>query len=272
MDNCYIVQSILQLSKGLCKVKNDNKYEEIRDIALNPIFWDEAEAVVNLLAPIDNSLAICEKNSTELSMVYLQFSILLNSEYYMNDILSKSHPKYYHYKYIQQNIIDLIKTRRSKYISPVIRAAAFLDHRTNPEILKNENNECELDISIQDTIEIAVSSLRDNERGNHAIALQKELEQWHNERVEKKLYTNSFMVNRSPTHYWKFITKYPNIKSIACKIFACSSSSASSERSWSIHDFIHTKRRNRLSTEKVRKLVFVYANMKMFLLEDVRKI
>ncbi|KAE8892692.1 hypothetical protein PF005_g4848 [Phytophthora fragariae] len=31
-------------------------------------------------------------------------------------------------------------------------------------------------------------------------------------------------------------------------------------RSWSIHDFIHTKRRNRLDARRVEKLVFVYCN------------
>ncbi|KAJ8576430.1 hypothetical protein ON010_g2780 [Phytophthora cinnamomi] len=38
-------------------------------------------------------------------------------------------------------------------------------------------------------------------------------------------------------------------------------SSASSERSWSIHGFIHTKLRNRLTPERVNKLVFVYTNI-----------
>lgn len=51
-------------------MKNDKKLDEILEIVLNPLFWDEAEAVVNLLAPIDSSLAICEKNSTELSIFY----------------------------------------------------------------------------------------------------------------------------------------------------------------------------------------------------------
>lgn len=37
-------------------------------------------------------------------------------------------------------------------------------------------------------------------------------------------------------------------------------SSASSERIWSIFSFIHTKLRNRLSSEKVDKLAFLYVN------------
>ena len=37
--------------------------------------------------------------------------------------------------------------------------------------------------------------------------------------------------------------------------------SAASERNWSIHDFIHSKRRNRLKTDKAEKLVSVYSNI-----------
>ncbi|KAE9025541.1 hypothetical protein PR003_g12630 [Phytophthora rubi] len=43
-------------------------------------------------------------------------------------------------------------------------------------------------------------------------------------------------------------------------IYTIPTSSASSERSWSIHDFIHTKRRNRLDARRVEKFVFVYCN------------
>ncbi|KAG6968077.1 hypothetical protein JG687_00003939 [Phytophthora cactorum] len=43
-------------------------------------------------------------------------------------------------------------------------------------------------------------------------------------------------------------------------IYMIPTSSASSERSWSIHDFIYTKRRNRLDARRVEKLVFIYCN------------
>lgn len=43
-------------------------------------------------------------------------------------------------------------------------------------------------------------------------------------------------------------------------MLAVPSSSTSSERSWSLHDFILTKRRNRLDPVKVEKLAFLYSN------------
>ncbi|KAE8910748.1 hypothetical protein PF005_g29 [Phytophthora fragariae] len=53
---------------------------------------------------------------------------------------------------------------------------------------------------------------------------------------------------------------FPLLAQLAVMIFTIPTSSAASERSWSIHDFIHTKRRNRLDAGRVDKLVFIYYN------------
>ena len=49
----------------------------------------------------------------------------------------------------------------------------------------------------------------------------------------------------------------------AIRVYNTPVSNAASERAWGIFDFIHTKRRNRLLNEKVRKLVFIYTNYPM---------
>ncbi|KAG3116888.1 hypothetical protein PI124_g543 [Phytophthora idaei] len=58
----------------------------------------------------------------------------------------------------------------------------------------------------------------------------------------------------------KHPTKYPLLAQLACRIYTFPTSSAASERSWSIRDFIHTKKRNRLDAARVEKLVFIFAN------------
>ena len=68
--------------------------------------------------------------------------------------------------------------------------------------------------------------------------------------------------NMSAHQFWKLLgsSKFPNLYVIADRLFSIPTSSASSERLWSVFDFIHSCRRNRLLNEKVNKLVFVYAN------------
>ncbi len=43
-------------------------------------------------------------------------------------------------------------------------------------------------------------------------------------------------------------------------LFAIPTSSASSERAWNIYDLFHGKRRNRITPERLTKLVSVYIN------------
>lgn len=54
--------------------------------------------------------------------------------------------------------------------------------------------------------------------------------------------------------------KYPLLYDCAKSLNEMVSSSAASERAWSIFGFVHTPLRNRLSNEKVEKIVFLYIN------------
>ncbi|EGZ21701.1 hypothetical protein PHYSODRAFT_329615 [Phytophthora sojae] len=67
----------------------------------------------------------------------------------------------------------------------------------------------------------------------------------------------------SPIAWWSLETSntYALVQEFAKLLLYIPTSSASSERSWSIHGFIHTKLRNRLTLERVNKLVFVYTNI-----------
>lgn len=65
-----------------------------------------------------------------------------------------------------------------------------------------------------------------------------------------------------PRDYWgaKNAKNYSLLNQVAAIVFAIPTSSAASERAWSIFDHIHTKRRNRLSVEKVEMLAYIYIN------------
>ena len=69
----------------------------------------------------------------------------------------------------------------------------------------------------------------------------------------------------SPLHYWLIYgpLDFPMLAEIALRVYNTPVSNAASERAWSSFDFIHTKRRNRLLNEAVRKLVFIYTNYAM---------
>lgn len=74
--------------------------------------------------------------------------------------------------------------------------------------------------------------------------------------------TVELYASMEPTDYWGLYgsKEFPLLATIAIRIFSCPTSSASSERVWSVYSFIHTKKRNRLGNEKVGKLAYIYVN------------
>lgn len=62
--------------------------------------------------------------------------------------------------------------------------------------------------------------------------------------------------------FWNIIgkEKYPRLYKCAASLNSMICSSGSAERCWSIFGFIHDALRNRLSSERVEKLVFLYVN------------
>eukprot|EP00834_Sanchytrium_tribonematis_P006279 NODE_446_length_7296_cov_0.624427.p3 type:complete len:103 gc:universal NODE_446_length_7296_cov_0.624427:3745-4053(+) len=72
----------------------------------------------------------------------------------------------------------------------------------------------------------------------------------------------SFYYSLAPRSYWNILgaSKFSTLFIVAKAVYSVSCSQAASERVWSIYNFIHSKRRNRLSAEKTTKLVSIYAN------------
>lgn len=66
--------------------------------------------------------------------------------------------------------------------------------------------------------------------------------------------------------YWQIFgkRKFPALNIVASAVNEMQPTSAASERIWSIYRFIHSRLRNRLTNDKVEKLVFLYVNCAIF--------
>lgn len=62
--------------------------------------------------------------------------------------------------------------------------------------------------------------------------------------------------------YWQIFgqREFPSLNIVASAVNEMQPTSAASERIWTIYRFIHSRLRNRLTNEKVEKLVFLYVN------------
>jgi hypothetical protein len=68
-----------------------------------------------------------------------------------------------------------------------------------------------------------------------------------------------------PITWWRgnFGSSSSELCKLACRILTIPTSSAASERNWSAFSYIHDKKRNRLTSDKVFKLVYIYSNYKL---------
>ena len=53
------------------------------------------------------------------------------------------------------------------------------------------------------------------------------------------------------------------LQHVAVRVLSVAASSGSCERNWSSFNFVHTKKRNRLSVQRAANLVYVYCNMRL---------
>ena len=71
--------------------------------------------------------------------------------------------------------------------------------------------------------------------------------------------------DENPRVYWAQHGKrnYPTLYKLASRLFQMPVGAISSEQTWSAFNFVYTKARNRLTSEALEKLVFIYVNAKL---------
>jgi hypothetical protein len=90
----------------------------------------------------------------------------------------------------------------------------------------------------------------------------------------QKYKNNEGLIGRAPARnaaksmpawaWWvQFGAGMPELQAFAVEELAQPASASSCERNWSAFEFIHSKKRNRLSSNKASDLVYVYCNLRL---------
>ena len=69
--------------------------------------------------------------------------------------------------------------------------------------------------------------------------------------------------------YGNFNDSASELTQMAKRILSIPTSSAASERNWSAFAYIHDKKRNRLTPDRVLKLVYIYSNYKLQMPKEI---
>ena len=72
------------------------------------------------------------------------------------------------------------------------------------------------------------------------------------------------MAQRSPSGWWRMYgDKTPDIRTLAMRLLSQVASSSAAERNWSTFSFIHSIKRNRLTSKRAEKLVYVHSSLRL---------
>ena len=75
-----------------------------------------------------------------------------------------------------------------------------------------------------------------------------------------------------PLIWWRsWGDEFPTLSLLARKVLSLPPSAASAERNWSTHEFIISKRRNRLAPQRSNKLVYIYFNLRSLAQADPQR-
>lgn len=66
-----------------------------------------------------------------------------------------------------------------------------------------------------------------------------------------------------PADWWRQQDCSSNLKQLAIYSLSINPTMGAAERNWSVHGFIHSKTRNRLTNPRVQKLVYLFQNLRV---------
>lgn len=221
------------------------KLQVAKNIMTDTSFWADAEIVLKIVGPINLALSHFEQNNCCISMIQHHFENLMKMKEYNEPIFGLDIAD-------QKDILKFIKHRQEFLFTPSMRIAFFLDH--------SKKQVCSTDI-IPAAVALAKKIGLVNETTEDV--LHRELKEFGLMRERWSAGEQVQQAKFDPLEWWTLAskTKFSMARKLALRVFSVPTSSAASERSWSIHSFIHSKLRNRLSNDRAEKLVFVYTNM-----------
>ena len=241
------------------------KREAFLSSITDPGFWGSVETLIKIIEKPSLSIGQLESDKSSLDLVYHTFSDMV--KYYTTDpaMTSLEHECKYkvgHHRY-SGKLCDRLKAiamNRWVYINTQSMSMSYL---LSPNKHKYTSSMTDYQASQQFVANHAKLMYKtEAERAQCMKELSDYLEQFSLMEPAKKEY----LYGMSPSHYWGSYAnnEFPLLAKVAHRLYYIPTSSASTERCWSVFALVHSKRRNRLCIDKVEKLVFIYCNACFF--------
>ncbi|XP_023753043.1 uncharacterized protein LOC111901427 [Lactuca sativa] len=158
-----------------------------------------------------------------------------------------------------RSIIEIIETRAKGRLDSPLHMTAYL---LNPYYLYKDQN-IKDNVMVSDAIFICVEKFFRDDIDKQDQVINMELPKYKEKEGDfgRILAANGCSENSSsydPATWWMtYGNSTPTLQKMAIKILSLTTSSSGCERNWSAFEWIHTKKRNRLDSQRLHNLVFV---------------
>jgi len=232
------------LEQALMDVRiRQNMDSTLRTHILSDDFWKDLNIITKIMQPMVSTLKLFESDISILSTIYSYFKKVMDQ---INQIDCDFSDK------LQEFI-----TKRWEYAyHPIMMTAYMLD----PQFLEESKTN-----GIESTGYAEFTTFV-NKRFNQeeAVELFAELVNFRNKSspYDNEIIWKSANILNSSLWWQSWATS--KLQQLAIKILSIPTSSAAAERNFSTFGFIHNKIRNRLKNDRVKKLVYIYGNLRMY--------
>jgi hypothetical protein len=250
VHNEEVLREVFANEALLDRYKNaEAKLNRAKTILADSSFWMKARSVLRLVQPVVKALGAVEKDGCCLSMVYHYFREMRFHRVFCapNDDVEQV---------VLSNIKAILQKRWKSIKRESVLAAFLLDPSKSPDDFDGND----LDSAVTACVELVsrVGLSPGVTEVNFRDAIMKFIrakDRWSQEQWEQ---ASSY----TPLDWWRLKSAdVVVLRAFAERVLSIPTSSAASERSWSVHSFIHNKRRNRLKPARVEKLAFLYTNV-----------
>lgn len=221
---------------------------EVKKLILDDQFWMKIESLFEILQPI--VICLTEIESDDLIM-HRAHEVMIKM-FTTVESLAKSSPVFDARDKVK--VQKCVKERKNMMMHPIMLAAAILDPAGMGSDLSEEE--------AMDGVNFIFESARKFKFDEEAI-----MTQLTNYRAKADIWSKQFVwvsvKNVKPTVWWKSFFGHTVLGQMAEKILTCPLTSAATERSFKTFGNVHTKKRNRLTTERSGKITFIAHNDKL---------
>ena len=242
--------------------KKTKRRQRMKDIITDSCFIDNLNKCIAILKPIDMFITQFQSDTKPLSDVFHAFRVVLSREFHKLEdtkVIDKSESEY---------IRDLLISRFNFMHSTAHAVSYVLDPRYIGDAISPERRASMEHLLYVQAASKALPGSDLNAAQEDVYAQYTEFKNsWRRVRELAAAGTPSIPFNAlmngkvTVLQWWKNEGEnWPLLQPTAIQVFSLAPSSAASERNFSTFGFIHSKLRNSLSPDKVRKLVYIKTN------------